>query len=130
MENLKTLISSFDCEYVQDYKKIWIKAKLNSKDDLLIVAKALKKDGLRSLSTVSPTDFLADNIMELNYFFEDLHTKRNLWLKVDLPRDEENCEIESITPIFPSANWHEREAFSMFGVNFLHHPDLREIIKS
>jgi len=130
MDKLKTLISSFDCEYVQDYKKIWIKAKLNSKDDLLVVAKALKKEGLRSLSTVSPTDFLADNIMELNYFFEDLHTKRNLWLKVDLPRDEENCEIESITPIFPSANWHEREAFSMFGVNFLHHPDLREIIKS
>jgi len=130
MNKLKELISNFDCEYVQDYKKIWIKAKLNSKDDLLTLAKALKKEGVRSLSTVSPTDFLADNIMELNYFFEDLKTKRNLWLKIELPRDEENCEIESITPIFPSASWHEREAFSMYGVKFLHHPDLREIIKS
>jgi len=130
MNYVKELISSFDCEYVEDYKKSWVKAKLTSKDDLLTVAKALKKEGLRSLSTVSPTDFLADEIMEVNYFFEDLDTKRNLWLKVDLPREEEQCEIESLTPLFPSAEWHEREAYSMFGVNFLNHPDLRDIIKS
>ena len=97
---------------------------------MLALAQALKIEGLRSLSTISPTDFLDADVMEVNYFFEDLDTKRNLWLKVDLPRDEESCEIESLTPLFPSAEWHEREAFSMFGVNFLHHPDLREIIKS
>ena len=130
MEYVKKLISSYNCEYVEDYKKCWTKAKLNSKNDLLSVAEALKKEGLRSLSTVSPTDFLADNVMEINYFFEDLDTKRNLWLKVDLPREEEECKIESLTPLFPSAEWHEREAYSMFGVNFLNHPDLRDIIKS
>jgi len=130
MDYVKKLISEFDCEYVEDYKKTWVKAKLNAKDDLLDVAKALKKEGLRSLSTVSPTDFLDDNIMEVNYFFEDLDTKRNLWLKVNLPREEKECEIESLTAIFPSAEWHEREAYSMFGVNFLNHPDLRDIIKS
>jgi len=130
MNKVKELISTFDCEYVQDYKKIWIKAKLNSKDDLLHVAKALKEEGLKSISTVSPTDFIADGIMEMNYFFEDLKNKRNLWLKVDLERDEEKCVIESITPLFASASWHEREAYSMFGVRFLNHPDLRDIIKS
>jgi len=130
MDYVKKLISEFDCEYVEDYKKTWVKAKLNAKDDLVDVAKALKKEGLRALSTVSPTDFLDDNIMEVNYFFEDLDTKRNLWLKVNLPREKEECEIESLTSIFPSAEWHEREAYSMFGVNFLNHPDLRDIIKS
>ena len=130
MDYVRKVVENFDCEYVQDYKKTWLKAKLNSKEDLLSLAKLLKKEGLRSLSTVSPTDFLADNIMEVNYFFEDLDTKRNLWLKVDLPREEKECEIESLTPLFSSASWHEREAFSMFGVRFLNHPDLREIIKS
>jgi len=130
MEYVKKLISSYNCEYVEDYKKCWTKAKLNSKNDLLSVAEALKKEGLRSLSTVSPTDFIDENIMEINYFFEDLETKRNLWLKVDLPREKEECEIESLTPLFSSAEWHEREAYSMFGVNFLNHPDLRDIIKS
>jgi len=130
MDNLRKIVEKYSCEYVENYKKIWIKAKLNSKDDLLAIAKDLKEEGLRSLSTVSPTDFLEENIIELNYFFEDLDTKRNLWLKVDLERDSDVCKIESITPLFPSASWHEREAFSMFGVNFLNHPDLREIIKS
>ena len=129
MEHIKKLVTDFDCQYIQDYKKTWLKVKLNSKDDLLSLAQVLKQEGLRSLSTVSPTDFLEENIMEMNYFFEDLATKRNLWLKVDLVRDSA-CEIESLTPLFPSANWHEREAYSMFGVKFLHHPDLREIIKS
>ncbi len=130
MNNVRKIVEEFSCEYVEDYKKIWLKAKLNSKNDLLALAQALKKEGLRSLSTVSPTDFLEENIMELNYFFEDLETKRNLWLKVNLPRESEGCKIESLTPLFPSANWHEREAFSMYGVEFLNHPDLREIIKS
>jgi NADH:ubiquinone oxidoreductase subunit D len=66
----------------------------------------------------------------MNYFFEDLRLKRNLWLKVDIPRELDKCSIESLTPLFPSAQWHEREAYSMFGVKFLHHPDLRDIIKS
>ena len=68
--------------------------------------------------------------MELNYFFEDLDTKRNLWLKCDIPREMEECQIDSLTPLFPSAEWHEREAFSMFGVTFKNHPDLRPIIIS
>ncbi len=130
MDDIKQLISLFNCEYVQNYKKCWIKAKLNSKDDLLQVANALKKIGLRSLSTVSPTDFLEENIMEMNYFFEDLDKHRNVWLKLNLSRETQACKVESLTPLFPSASWHEREAYSMFGVTFLNHPDLREIIKS
>jgi NADH:ubiquinone oxidoreductase subunit D/Ni,Fe-hydrogenase III component G len=130
MEFIQKLVYKYDCEYVEQYKKNWTKAKLCSKDDLLSVAEDLLKEGVRSLSTVSPTDFVDENIMEINYFFEDFKTKRNLWLKVDLPREEKECEIESLTPLFPSAEWHEREAYSMFGVNFLNHPDLRDIIKS
>ena len=130
MQIIKTILENFECEYIQEYKKTWIKAKLISKDDLLSLAQKLKKKSIRSISTISPTDFLDDEIMEINYFFEDLKNKRNLWLKVDLPRDLSLCKIESLAVLYPSASWHEREAFSMFGVKFLNHPDLREIIKS
>jgi len=130
MEKIKAILENFDTEYVEDYKKIWIKAKLQSSDALLAVAKAVQDEGLRSLSTVSPTDFPDRETIELNYFFEDLQTKRNLWLKCDIPRELEKCEIASLTPLFPGAEWHEREAYSMFGVKFLNHPDLRPIIVS
>jgi len=130
MEELKQILEQFTMEYVENYKPIWHKAKLSSSDDLVRVAEALKKEGLKSLSTVSPTDFPEENRIEMNYFFEDLLTKRNVWLKCDIPREVEQCEIASLTPLFPSANWHEREAYSMFGVTFTGHPDLRPIIVS
>ena len=42
--------------------------------------------------------------------------------------DDEGLSIPSITDIYPSANFYEREAFDMFGINFLEHPDLTRIL--
>lgn len=130
MQTITDLLNKYDTEYIQDYKPTWVKAKIKNASDLLKVAADLQSNGLRTIATVSPTDFLEENRIEMNYFFEDLITKRNCWLKCDIPRELESCEIESLTPLFKGANWHEREAFSMFGVKFLNHPDLRPIIVS
>jgi NADH-quinone oxidoreductase subunit C len=42
--------------------------------------------------------------------------------------DGENAEVDSLTELWGSANWAEREAFDMFGVRFAGHPDLRRIL--
>ena len=130
MQRMQALFDPFDTEYVQPYKAGWTKARLKNSGDLVAAATALKAEGLRSLVTVSPTDFIDEDRLEMNYFFEDLKTRRNCWLKCDIPRAPEACRIDSLTAIFPGADWSEREAFSMFGVNFEGHPDLRPIIVS
>ena len=40
---------------------------------------------------------------------------------------KENAEIVSLVDVFAGANWHEREAYEMFGINFLNHPNLTKL---
>jgi NADH-quinone oxidoreductase subunit C len=50
----------------------------------------------------------------------------HLMIKLSIPRD--NGCVESVSSIWRTAEWHEREIFDMFGVNFDQHPDLRRIL--
>jgi len=50
----------------------------------------------------------------------------NIVLKANLDRN--NPVIETVSDIWRTAEFHEREVFEMFGVDFLHHPDLRKLI--
>ncbi|MFX1505234.1 MAG: NADH-quinone oxidoreductase subunit C [Promethearchaeota archaeon] len=42
--------------------------------------------------------------------------------------DRENPAIPTITPIWESANWHERELFDLFGINVINHPNLKRLL--
>lgn len=66
------------------------------------------------------------NTMEVVYNLYSIPFDMHVMLKVVLPR--ENPVIDSVTSIWRTADWHEREAFDMFGIKFTGHSDLRRIL--
>jgi NADH-quinone oxidoreductase subunit C len=67
-----------------------------------------------------------DPRFEVNYhLFSTIHHRR-LRLKVLLSEDDPH--VGTVTTVWKTANWHERETFDMFGVIFDGHPDLRRIL--
>ena len=54
--------------------------------------------------------------------------ERNAYIRVKVPLTAEHPSLPSITGVFPSANWYEREAWDMFGVSFEDHPHLTRIL--
>ncbi len=66
------------------------------------------------------------NTMECVYTVYSIPFNFQLMLKVVLPR--EKSEIDSVSHIWKSADWLEREIFDMYGIHFNNHPDLRRIL--
>ena len=89
----------------------------------------------------SEPDLLFDNLMNLSgvdypketpprmevvYHLLSYKHRHKHALKVFLPRD--TPEVHTVEDVWGCANWHEREAFDMFGIRFLGHSDLRRIL--
>jgi len=74
---------------------------------------------------VAADRFTADERFEVIYNMVSLRDQLRLFVKIRC--EEENPVVRSVTDIWPAANWFEREAYDMFGINFENHPDLRRI---
>ena len=56
-----------------------------------------------------------------------LSPRKNIRLRIKLSTDEAT-PVPTVIPIFPAANWYEREAYDMYGILFADHPDLRRLL--
>lgn len=79
----------------------------------------------RAISKFEPNDCL-NKRFSVVYHLLSIEQNHRIRLKVYLSSD--NLVISSVTNIWQSANWYEREAFDLFGIFFSGHPDLRRIL--
>jgi NADH-quinone oxidoreductase subunit C len=81
---------------------------------------------LNYLRNVSGVDY--ETYMEVVYHLLSLETKHEYCIKIKT--DREAPSIPSVTPVWPTADWNEREIYDLLGIQFPGHPDLRRIMMS
>ncbi len=98
-------------------------------DDVVRVMKILRDDSsclFKSLMDVCGVDFPEqENRFEVNYNL--LSYKHNQRVRIKVRTDEET-PVPSVSSVFPTASWFERECWDMYGIFFSDHPDLRRLL--
>lgn len=100
-----------------------------ARERLLDVARLLAGTpaSFRLLSDVTCADFPDEpGRFRLAYHLLSLESGARVRLRVWA--GEENPEVDSVTSVWPTANWHEREVYDLMGVRFRGHPDLARIM--
>mgnify|MGYP001281489639 CR=1 FL=1 len=133
LEDLKKLEKNINGELASkisnsliQYDELIIEAQC---EDLIEVVQFLKSNEnckFRQLIDIAGVDYPEDEKrFHLIYLFlsHEKNTRIKLITKFSLDQS-----IQSLTKIFPSANWMEREVFDMYGIKFKNHPDLRRIL--
>ncbi len=111
-------------------------AKFDRQELSIYIAREFIRDACEKLKAAGLVNFLSDLTcadyyprdprFELAYHLLSHQRKERIRLKVVLEGDD--AVVESITPIWPAANFFERELFDLFGIHFLGHPHLKRIM--
>jgi len=111
---------------VINYGELLIEIKV---EELINVINFIKSNDLckfRQLIDIAGIDYPEEE-KRFKLIYLLLSHENNLRIKISI-NFEMTKQIPSITKIFPSANWMEREVFDMYGIKFKNHPDLRRIL--
>lgn len=126
LEILKAKLQNFKTEFdnINGTTGIYL-----DKDEVLSVCKVLKEDSELKFNSlvdaISVDRFQKKNRFEMIYNIVSFDNNERIFIKIKL--DSAKPEMESLSQVWKSANWYEREAFDMMGINFINHPDLRRM---
>ena len=128
MENdvLKNIITVLLPNAVFEEEGEWLNVNVEAADWLAFAKQLRNNDvlNLDQLFCLTCVDWKTH--LTVVYHFSSTTYHHNIVVKVKLDRNKP--EIETVSQIWPTAEFHEREVYEMFGVKFLNHPDLRLLI--
>ena len=113
-------------EISDDFNQLQISISTNQILDVVDFIKNDEACEFRQITDIAGVDF-PDRQKRFDVIYHFLSFKHNSRLRIKIIIGEDES-IPSITSIFPAANWFEREAFDMYGIQFKDHPDLRRIL--
>lgn len=86
----------------------------------------LPEGGTPQIEAIAAPGFVYRPVMDLLYVFYSVKDRARVFVRLEQPR--ENVSVPSLTPLFKSADWQERETFDLLGVNFEGHPNQIKIL--
>jgi NADH/F420H2 dehydrogenase subunit C len=95
------------------------------KQDLFKAASGLKEAGFDLFLFVSGIDYPDSIKLTYRVYSTKTRNKFGVMIKTEVPKS--NPVIDSLVPLWSAADWHERETYDLYGVQFTGHPDLRRI---
>ena len=133
MKNLKDLEKFINSELTSKINNSFIKhdniyLSIDHEEliDVISFLKTNNQTKFRQLIEITAVDYPEkENRFKMVYLL--LSHEHNKRIIIDYTIKETDI-VQSLTSIFPSANWMEREVFDMYGLNFKNHPDLRRIL--
>ena len=130
LKKLQVIINSELSSKVQksliENKELMIEVNENDLTEIVQFLKSNEKCKFKQLIDIAGVDY-PDNEKRFQLVYLFLSHENNIRIKLSI-KFEIDQVINSITKIFPSANWMEREVFDMYGISFKDHPDLRRIL--
>ncbi len=98
-----------------------------ARENIIAACKAVQQAGYNFLEDVTAVDWYpSEPRFQITYHILSMTLKERVRLAVRL--DGEDASLDSITSVWPSANFYEREVFDLFGVHFGGHPNLTRIM--
>ena len=111
---------------VINYNQLYIQLSMENLYSTILYLKTNEKCKFKQLIDITAVDYpQKENRFKIVYLL--LSHENNLRVLINVNIEEKKL-LPSITKIFPSANWMEREVFDMYGIFFNDHPDLRRIL--
>ena len=106
--------------------QLYIEIKVEDVISTVLFLKTNEKCKFKQLIDITAVDYPSkEKRFKIVYLLLSHENNLRLIIKTNI---DEKLTIPSITKIFPSANWMEREIFDMYGISFKDHPDLRRIL--
>ena len=108
------------------HNHLYLNIDANDLLDIMLFLKTNNNTMFRQLIDITAVDY-PQNEKRFKLVYLLLSHEFNQRILLDYNINEKEI-VNSITSVFPSANWMEREVFDMYGINFKNHPDLRRIL--
>ena len=133
MENLKSLEKTINSELTSKiisskikHNQIYINIEDNDLMEVILFLKTNSITKFKQLVDITAVDYPErDKRFKMIYLLLSHETNTRIVIDCNVKEGE---IVPSLTSIYPSANWMEREVFDMYGIEFKNHPDLRRIL--